>query len=169
MGDQISAGEGLKKVAYKAGEVLFREGDTSRHFYIITEGQIEVFKSGNSGEEIPLAVLGEGQSLGEFAMVDHSPRSASARCLTEVKAVLVNEEAYRYMLQKLPEWALSMMQGLISRIRETNEILKRHGIVDNELTQKIAAMEFDQEMTATLKLDLDDLTVDENDETKKKF
>lgn len=157
MGENVSAGDGLKKVTFQTGDILFREGDTSRHFYIITQGQLEVFKTGIDGEEIPLAVIDEGQSLGEFAMIDNSPRSASARCLTNVQAVLVNEEAYRYMLQKLPEWALSMMQGLISRIRETNEVLKRHGIVDFELTQKIASMEFDPDMTATLNLDLSDL------------
>lgn len=157
MTGKIRAGDGLKKVQFKAGQLLFREGDQSRYFFILTQGQVEVFKTGDNNKEIPLAILGSGQSLGEFAMIDNSPRSASARCLTDVEAVMVNEDAYRYMLQKLPDWAISMMQGLIMRIRETNEILKRHGIIDEALSQKIASLEFDEEITKTLNIDLDDV------------
>ncbi|MCB0362806.1 MAG: cyclic nucleotide-binding domain-containing protein [Bdellovibrionales bacterium] len=163
MNKKMDNGEGLERVYHKAGELLFKEGDSSRHFYIVQKGQIEVFRLGAKGEEIPLAVIDEGQSLGEFAMIDSSPRSASARCLTDVEAVLVQEEAYRYMLQKLPDWALSMMQGLISRIRETNEILKRHGVVDPKLTQKIASMEFDLETSSPILLEFDENEKDEDE------
>lgn len=157
MNDKMSSKNGLEKITFKVGDLLFKEGDLSRHFYIIQEGNVEIFQKGLHGEKIPLSVVGAGQSLGEFAMIDDSPRSATARCLTRVEAILVNEEAYKYMIEKLPDWVVSMMQGLVSRIRETNEILKRHGIVDQTVTQKIASTEFEGDVTTAINIDLNDL------------
>lgn len=82
----MSSKNGLEKITFKTGDLLFKEGDLSRHFYIIQEGSVEIFQSGFHGEKIPLSVVGAGQSLGEFAMIDDSPRSATARCLTRVEA-----------------------------------------------------------------------------------
>ena len=162
MNNPINAEDGLEEVFLSNGTILFKEGESSKHFYIIRSGKVEVFKRNENGEEIPLALVEEGQSLGEFAMIDQAPRSAWARCLTDVEAVKINETAYQYMLDKLPDWAFSMMQGLISRIRTTNEILARNGIVDQELLRQIASMEFNGEFTSSVNIQIDDLETEES-------
>ena len=70
--------QNVEEVKFQAGEYLFHENDKSFHFFIIQEGEVEVYKSGRNNQKIPLAIVDSGQSLGEFAMVDKKPRSATA-------------------------------------------------------------------------------------------
>ncbi|MDX9730633.1 MAG: Crp/Fnr family transcriptional regulator, partial [Bdellovibrionales bacterium] len=92
--------------------------------FIIQEGEVEVFKAGQGGEEIILAKVGPTNSIGEFAMLDRQPRSASARALTSVTAARVSAEAYDQLLNDLPDWAVSVMRALVERVRHTNEIVR---------------------------------------------
>lgn len=62
------------------------------------------------------------------------------------------------LARQLCVWAVSMMQGLISRIRETHEVLKRLEIVDQTIIQKIASTEFEGDVTTAIDIDLNDLT-----------
>ncbi|HEX4926177.1 MAG TPA: cyclic nucleotide-binding domain-containing protein [Bdellovibrionales bacterium] len=136
---QPSVLESLEKVQFKPGEFLFHENEQSYFFFIIQEGSVEVFKTGADQKHIPLAVVGEGQALGEFAMISKKPRSASARALTKVAAVRVSEEAYQSLLNELPSWALAVIEGLVERLRQADETIRQYGIIDQGLVQKISS------------------------------
>ena len=133
----------IEQISFKAGDLLFNEGDTTYHFFVIQEGEIEIYKTAPDGKKIPLGTVGAGSSLGEFAMLDHMPRSATAQALTDVSAAKVSEKAYEQLIEELPEWAVAVMRGMIDRIRATNEIIRKHGIVSGAAKQQIAAVEFD--------------------------
>ena len=133
----------IELVQFKPGDVLFRENETSYHFYIIQDGQVEVFKQGQGGSKIPLAVVGEGTSIGEFAMIDRLPRSATAVALSKVSAAKVSDAAYQQLFQELPDWAVAVMRALVDRLRQTNEIVRRHGIVSPDVKREIDSVEFD--------------------------
>jgi len=137
----------LEIVHFKAGEFLFKEGDPGFHFFIIQVGQVEVFRLGEDKNEIPLGIVGEGQALGEFARVDNKPRSATARAMDDVEAVRVSEEAYDKLLKELPHWAVSLIENLVDRVRQTNEIIRRHGIVDKNLMLALEKVDFDPNST----------------------
>jgi CRP-like cAMP-binding protein len=124
----------IEPTVFEAGEILFRENEESYHFYIIQKGKVEVYKY-SAGAKIPLATVGEGASIGEFAMIDQKPRSATAVALTRVEAVKVSEEVYGQLIEQLPDWAVSVMRSLVERIRNANEIVKR--IAVDEKTRKI--------------------------------
>jgi CRP-like cAMP-binding protein len=76
------------------GEIIFREGDTSDVAYVIVKGKVEIFRSFPSVPQYQLAVLEAGQMFGEMGVMDHAPRSASARALmdTVLRAVVIEEE-----------------------------------------------------------------------------
>ncbi len=114
----------IENVAFRAGEVLFEENELSFHFYIIQEGEIEIYKTGAAGNNIILAKVGPGNSVGEFAMLDRQPRSASARALTDLSVAKVSPEAYERLLDELPDWAVSVMRALVERLRFTNNIVR---------------------------------------------
>jgi diguanylate cyclase len=61
----------------KAGEALFRQGEPGDCAYIIESGQLEVFRGKNARRRV-LALLGPGELIGEMAVIDHGPRTASA-------------------------------------------------------------------------------------------
>ncbi len=114
----------IEIVRFKAGDLLFEEDELTFHFFIIQEGEVEVFKRGAGGDEVKLALVNSGTSIGEFAMIDRKPRSASARALTDLLAARVSPEAYEQLLGELPDWAVSVMRALVERVRHTNEIVR---------------------------------------------
>lgn len=143
----MSAVDDIEVVTFGAGDYVFHENETSFHFFILQEGQVEVFKSSKTGAKIPLAVVGPGTSLGEFAMIDRQPRSATARALTDVRAAKISEAAYTQLLQELPDWAISVMRALVERLRHTNELIRKNSVVDETILTQIEAMQLDSSST----------------------
>jgi len=125
-------------VRFKAGETIFRENDLGDFFYVIREGQVEIFKS-RGGTKIPLAILRSGACLGELSAMDGKRRSASAVALTDVEVVKVSAKAIETQFEKNPAWFKAITFSLVERLRQTNEVLRRNGIVDETLHVAIAA------------------------------
>lgn len=135
----------LQEVEFRAGETLFHENDPGFHFYVIQEGQVEVFRSDRNNSKIPLGLIGPGEAVGELARFNREPRSATARAVTPVRAVKVSEDAYEELVDNLPGWALAMIEQLVKRLRQTNDILRRYGIVDEKLMMELEKFESDPE------------------------
>ena len=125
---------------FKPGDLLFREHDVGEFFYVIQQGQVEVFKI-RGQTKVPLAVLRPGQCVGEFAALDGKRRSATAIALTEVIAVRINADALDAQIRRNPGWFRTITFSLVERLRQTNEILRRNCIVDEELVSMIASIQ----------------------------
>lgn len=86
-----------ESVLVEAGEFVFEEGDGGDHFYIIVRGAIELRKSGPDGAK-KLAVLRAGQAFGEMALLNQTPRSASAFAVEGTHMLSVSRTAFGAML-----------------------------------------------------------------------
>jgi CRP-like cAMP-binding protein len=84
-------------VLYEKGEVVFEEGERGDHFFIIVQGAIELRKAGG-GEPKRLAVLRAGQAFGEMALLNQTPRSASAVAVDRTYMLSVSRPAFRQIL-----------------------------------------------------------------------
>ena len=114
----------IQKVAYKAGDFIFLEGDQESHFYIIETGRVQIFTKKPNGERINICEMTEGESFGEFALLDKSPRSASAKALSDVVLVKVSAEGYDKLLSEIPIWASSMLRSFMIRLKNMNKLVK---------------------------------------------
>ena len=114
----------LERMNLKLGDSVFFEGDLDFDFYIIEKGRVEIFTKNKQGKKVSLMVVEEGESFGEFALLDRRPRSASARALTDCILVRVSEEGYKSLLDELPVWASSMLKALARRLIKMNDKLK---------------------------------------------
>lgn len=114
----------IMKVAYKAGDFIFLEGDRESHFYIIESGTVQIFTKKPNGERVNICQLTDGESFGEFALLDNSPRSASAKAITDVVLVKVSEEGYNQLLNDIPVWASSMLRSFMNRLKSMNQKIK---------------------------------------------
>jgi CPA1 family monovalent cation:H+ antiporter len=120
---------GLERVIFDAGDLLFSEGDKSYFFFIIEQGEVEVFlPKTKSTPEVHLATLSEGYPVGEFALVVKKTRSASARAKTPCTAIKISEDSYKTLLKELPAWSISVIQSLIERLRKTDEMLRDQSV-----------------------------------------
>lgn len=107
----------------KRGDVLFREGDSSNGMYIVRKGSIQVFLE-RGGKTTSLATVKAGSMLGEMALFDNKPRSASAVSLEDTEVTLINNGEFAKILKQIPKWFVSLMTTLSTRLRETNSRLQ---------------------------------------------
>jgi len=111
----ILAGAGAPLREYKAGEVIFREGDPATELFIVKSGTVEV-RLGNR----LLGTLPERSIFGEMALIDPGPRSATAVAATDAAIVPVGEKQFLFLVSRTPHFALNVMRVLVRRLRTSN-------------------------------------------------
>ncbi|MBZ0304223.1 MAG: cyclic nucleotide-binding domain-containing protein [Anaerolineae bacterium] len=97
---------------YQAGEILIGEGDAGDTIYAIQQGEVQVVHNGDV-----LATLGPGELVGEMALIDQMPRSATVIALTDVRVVPVDPDHFYALLQKTPVFGTRVMHLISSRLR----------------------------------------------------
>ena len=99
------------------GDFLFREGEAPvHHMYAILEGEVEIDRG-----ERRVAALGVGELVGEMALIDAQPRAASCKALTAVRAAVVSEKRFLFLVQQHPSFSLAMLRMLTQRLRANLE------------------------------------------------
>jgi len=107
-----------KETEVAAGSSIFQQGDYGDCLYVILEGSVRIHKGGRE-----LAVLGRLQSLGEMAVLDGAPRSASATALEDTTMIKIDREQFLELMRDSPEIIQRIVRLLLARIRETNDRL----------------------------------------------
>src|SRR5208282_1637402 len=114
----ILAGAGAPVRDFKAGDVIFNQGDPASELFVIKSGKVEI-SLGNRR----LAALSDHDIFGEMALIDAAPRSATAVAVTDVQLVPVGEKQFLFMVGRTPHFALNVMRALARRLRATNSVL----------------------------------------------
>ncbi|MEK7704189.1 MAG: cyclic nucleotide-binding domain-containing protein [Myxococcota bacterium] len=112
---------------YRAGEVVFHEGDVGDCLYVVAEGEVEVLQKGASGALTPIVTLRPPHFFGEMSLIDKEYRSATVRARTEAKLLqLANENLHSFAKNYRNgfTWVVvNIAKVLSSRLRETNKRL----------------------------------------------
>jgi CRP/FNR family cyclic AMP-dependent transcriptional regulator len=111
----ILAGTGAPVREYKAGEIIFKEGEPAAEFFVIQSGEVDI----QFGNRL-LGTLGDLDIFGEMALIDAAPRSATAVARTNVKIVPVGEKQFLFLVSRTPHFALNVMRTLARRLRMAN-------------------------------------------------
>ena len=98
------------------GDTIFREGERGREFFVVVRGQVEI-RSGNRC----LETLGPKGIFGEMALIDDSPRSATAVAMTDVTVAPIKENQFLFLVKNTPFFALNVMRVLAHRLRRQNK------------------------------------------------
>jgi len=96
------------------GTVIFDEETPGDVMYVIISGEVDIFANG-----LLIETLGPGDLLGEMALIDSKPRSASALTRSECRIAAVDEERFLQMVKDKPEFSLHVMRILADRLRRT--------------------------------------------------
>jgi CRP/FNR family transcriptional regulator, cyclic AMP receptor protein len=97
---------------YKPGETIFSQGDDGDRMYVIRTGEVEIERDGKIVE-----TLSAGDVFGEMALIDGSPRAATARAKTVCELAPISEKAFVFMVHETPFFALTVMRTLAERLR----------------------------------------------------
>lgn len=105
-------------------QILFNKGDASNGMFLVRKGELIVFIEQNNKEMI-LATVQTGGMIGEMALFDNKPRSASVKALTQAEVTHVSNEDFKKLLKQIPGWFQILMSTLSGRLRTTNERLSK--------------------------------------------
>lgn len=106
---------------YSRNTTIVEEGLPGDYMYIIREGRVKVTKLSEDGREKILEFLGEGDFVGEMALLERLPRSASVKTLSPVRMLALSRTDFIGLLRKSPDLAMSVIQELSHRLRTINE------------------------------------------------
>lgn len=114
--------DGLDRFArdFKAGTVLFEEGQPGDYMYVITRGDVEIRRKVGETERV-LAVLPAGEFFGEMAILNARPRSATAVVRTDSRLLVIEGSTFEAMLRARPEIALRIIKALATRLENANQ------------------------------------------------
>jgi uncharacterized membrane protein len=108
-----------------AGSVLFRLGDPGDDLYVIGDGTVEVHTRDILGQKISIAMLGQGEILGELSLIDDGPRTATATTEQDCTLLVLKRGDLLDFIRRNPEASIDLMAMLAERIRETHSRLRR--------------------------------------------
>jgi len=89
-------------VRYEYGDTVVSQGDLPDAYYVIASGHARVLSTASDGEEVPLNTLSAGDSFGEVALVEHSPRSATVRASTPLEVWRLDRSVFLALLRVSP-------------------------------------------------------------------
>ncbi len=97
-----------------AGTVIFEAGTTGEEMFGVAEGKVELrLPDGRS------VTVGPDETFGEMALVDKSPRSATATTLEDCKLAVIDKRRFLFLVHETPTFALQVMASLAERLRAT--------------------------------------------------
>jgi CRP/FNR family transcriptional regulator/CRP/FNR family cyclic AMP-dependent transcriptional regulator len=110
----------LIKRRFGADQIIFHHGDPGGLLYIIIKGKVKITHSNLDGQEAMLAIFGVGDFFGELALLDDSPRSATAEALEETETLTLHREEFIRYLTENTDFARHVLHTLAHHIRRLN-------------------------------------------------
>ena len=132
-----------EKITLSAGETLLIPGQENETIYIILSGRLCVQAKANDIE--PIAILGEGECVGEMSMLGAAPVSAYVIAATDCDLFAIDHAAMWALINSSHAAAHNMLNILTSRIRHTNEVAaesmeREHGYTANALIDELTGL-----------------------------
>ncbi len=131
---ELESVERIGRICFAAqDEYLFYEGDLGESLYLILSGSVEVVRLTEDGTEICLAILNTGNFIGELAIIDGGPRSASVRAKEPTEVFVIMRRDFLSLVAKSPQLLPGLLLGLSGKMRHTNAQYYEAAIQQNKL------------------------------------
>jgi CRP/FNR family cyclic AMP-dependent transcriptional regulator len=110
-----------REISFRKHAILMTEGDRGESMYVINSGSVKVYVSDDEGRELVLYQQGSGAVIGDIALLDDEPRSASVSTLEASTALMIGKQAFLDCLRNSPEMAINIIRSLTQRLRDATE------------------------------------------------
>ncbi len=120
-----------------AKTTVFKEGDKGDALFIIKAGKVNVLKRNSAGIDSVLVSLGKGAVIGDMAIIDEQPRSASIATIQETTFLIITKDDFRNLLGEIPEISFQILKLTTERLRATNNHLKELEASTNQMEDVI--------------------------------
>lgn len=114
--------EGLDRVTYQAGQIIFAKGEVGDSAFLIEAGEVEILVE-SGGQQRRVSTLGAGELIGEIALIDQQPRTATVRATKLTVLVQVRHELVEELLAKTDPVIRHLLRVVLERFRATQSSL----------------------------------------------
>jgi len=108
---------------FAAGQIIMNQGDRGSEMYVVADGHVNIFLPGENSRRLSLKDIARGEFLGELALFDDKPRSASALATTDTLLLELTHATLSRYLETRPHAAMAILRTMSERLRETNALL----------------------------------------------
>lgn len=113
----------LDRRVYRAGQVIFREGEQAWAAFLVEKGAVDIIKNAGGAAPMHLATIGAGDLFGEMGLIDGSPRSATAQAAELTVVQVINEREFHRLLTTAEPGLVALLKVVLRRLRATNQAL----------------------------------------------
>ncbi len=106
-------------VEAEEGDLVFEEGEAGDYVCFVANGTLSVIKESKSGEQAKITSLSRGRSIGEMAVIDEFPRSATVIASTKATLLTLNRGNFQLLLDNHPKAGIPILKG-IARLLSMN-------------------------------------------------
>jgi signal transduction histidine kinase len=132
-----------------AGEILFAEDDAGNAMYLIRSGVVAILK-GSLDAPVVLGFRGPGEMIGEMALLENLPRSATVAALRETRLLRIEQDKFRQLLSDHPPLSFKVMAALSARLRSSDEARLDSSRRGRRLVQKMDALQSENQQLQEL-------------------
>jgi CRP/FNR family transcriptional regulator, cyclic AMP receptor protein len=137
---------GERTLKLRKGKTLFERGDAGDGCYWLQRGVLAVCVASATGEQRTLAILGPGAIVGELAMIDGLPRSASVQAIRDCELSFISRAAFTDMLRQHPELYADIVTTLAARLRQSDEDLAASSLLPVRARVARALLQFARQL-----------------------
>lgn len=109
---------------YASDQVVFLQGEPGEEFFLVVEGAIRIALETVSGREVTVAIRRRGSFVGEMALLDGQPRSASGYAQGELQCLVLHRQSFEQLLTRESGAARALLTILCQRLRQSSERLE---------------------------------------------
>lgn len=104
---------------YEHGEVIVRQGEVGDCMYVVQDGVVDIVRE-QDGHEVHVGSAGRNEVLGEMAIFDRQPRSATIKARGRVRILTLDKRNFLRRINEDPSLAFRLIETMSRRVRELN-------------------------------------------------
>ena len=120
----------VSRRSFPRGTMIMAAGDETDSLYLVISGRLKVMMSDDEGREVILSMLGPDEYFGEMGLIDDNTRSASVISVEPCELLVLAKRDFRKCLSENFEMALTVMRGLVKRLREADRKIGSLALMD---------------------------------------
>lgn len=123
----LSVNTAERPVVFRAGAVIFTQGKSSKHLYLVKSGQVRLMKF--NGQRLYAFELCEaGSILNEVSVLMNEPNQFVAIAKTDTELILVEQKDISNIIKGGPSWIPDIFKTLCERLKATQEMIEEHNL-----------------------------------------
>lgn len=115
-------GAAFEEFTVEAGSQFITEGSFDSQLFVVASGELEVFRTDEQGDEVPIARVYAGEPVGELGYVTGGRRTASVRALKRCEMLRTEYDTFRSLLDRMPRLSQAFLDVAVRRLIQTSEM-----------------------------------------------